>query len=229
MWRWFKITCWIGAVFLLGWIIFGRLPPQHSPLAPLSLSDPIGLATSYKLATFQTRPQVCFEFLDASRIKYTPLEDGSDDEPCGFRNSLRLDQSALPYNVNLDMTCPLTAALAVWERQSLVIQAAKEFEAPPRQVLSYGSFSCRRLYGRSTGDYSEHATGNAIDIRGVILADGTKITVLDHWGKKTPEGRLLKNIRDDACDLFGTVLGPEYNDAHADHFHFDMSQTGICR
>tara|TARA_Y100000052_G_scaffold23793_2_gene25753 strand:- start:14540 stop:15157 length:618 start_codon:yes stop_codon:yes gene_type:complete len=204
------------------------LPPEHSPFAPLSVSDPIGLATPYKLATFQTRPNTCFQFLDNSQIEYTRLDESEKGDPCGFYNALTLDQSALPYNATLSMTCPLTAALAIWERQSLVIRAAEEFDAPPRQVLSYGSFSCRRLYGRSTGRYSQHATGNAIDIQGIILADGTQITVLDHWGEESPEGRLLEAIRDDACELFGTVLGPEYNAAHADHFHFDMSQNRIC-
>ncbi|MBP6581207.1 MAG: extensin family protein, partial [Sphingorhabdus sp.] len=28
-----------------------------------------------------------------------------------------------------------------------------------------------------------------------------------------------------ACKRFGTVLGPDYNSAHANHFHFDMAQS----
>jgi hypothetical protein len=32
----------------------------------------------------------------------------------------------------------------------------------------------------------------------------------------------LRRIHDGACGIFGTVLGPEANDAHRDHFHFDM-------
>lgn len=32
----------------------------------------------------------------------------------------------------------------------------------------------------------------------------------------------LHRVHDDACDVFGTVLGPEANDAHRDHFHLDM-------
>ena len=32
----------------------------------------------------------------------------------------------------------------------------------------------------------------------------------------------VKAVHDDACQTFGTVLGPEANEAHKNHFHFDM-------
>jgi hypothetical protein len=32
----------------------------------------------------------------------------------------------------------------------------------------------------------------------------------------------VRTVHDEACDIFGTVLGPEANEAHKDHFHFDM-------
>ncbi|HEX2447579.1 MAG TPA: extensin family protein [Methyloceanibacter sp.] len=36
------------------------------------------------------------------------------------------------------------------------------------------------------------------------------------------KGEFVRMVHDDACQTFGTVLGPEANDAHKDHFHFDM-------
>jgi hypothetical protein len=39
-------------------------------------------------------------------------------------------------------------------------------------------------------------------------------------------------VRDKACDAFGTVLSPDYNAAHADHFHLDQADRGygaFCR
>lgn len=36
------------------------------------------------------------------------------------------------------------------------------------------------------------------------------------------QASFLRNVHRGACDHFGTVLGPEANDAHRDHFHFDM-------
>jgi hypothetical protein len=40
--------------------------------------------------------------------------------------------------------------------------------------------------------------------------------------KPTAEGRFLREVFKGGCATFGTVLGPEANDAHRDHFHFDM-------
>lgn len=227
--KWISISIWFAVFFAAGWYSIKRLPPQHNPFTPLSISHPIGFGTSTKISRFAAEPDTCFGFLDNSDIEYTRLVDAEPEQSCGFYNALTLNRSELPYSITLRMTCPLTSALMVWEKQSVIRKASDFFEAPPAKILSYGSYACRRKYGRSSGSYSEHATANAVDIKGVVLADGTQISVLEHWGKDTEKGRFLKTIRDDACDVFGTVLGPEYNDAHADHFHFDMSASGICR
>ncbi len=45
------------------------------------------------------------------------------------------------------------------------------------------------------------------------------------------KGEFVKSVHDDACHTFGTVLGPEANEAHKDHFHFDMKarrRAAIC-
>jgi hypothetical protein len=48
---------------------------------------------------------------------------------------------------------------------------------------------------------------------------------------KTRESAFLKRLHSGACAMFGTVLGPEANDAHRDHFHFDVKERrrrGVC-
>src|SRR5690606_5736625 len=49
----------------------------------------------------------------------------------------------------------------------------------------------------------------------------------------TKEATFLKRLHDGSCNLFATVLGPEANEAHRDHFHLDMkvrrSSRGICQ
>ena len=228
--KWIGITFWALAFAGLIWFSFDRLPPQHNPLDKLAIDHPLGLATAGKLAAFQNKPDACFGFLEDSGVQFTQVDETPDSgsEDCGLYNALTLDQSDFPYSTTLQMTCALTGALVVWERQALIERAAEHFDSTPVKVLSFGSYACRRKYGRKTGDFSEHATGNAIDIKGIELADGRRITVLDDWGEDTEEGRFLKDLRDDSCRIFGTVLGPEYNDAHNNHFHFDMSQSGIC-
>ena len=41
----------------------------------------------------------------------------------------------------------------------------------------------------------------------------------------------VRKVHDDACSIFGTVLGPEANDAHKNHFHLDMKKrrrSALC-
>jgi hypothetical protein len=40
--------------------------------------------------------------------------------------------------------------------------------------------------------------------------------------KPTKEAQFLRAIHDGACREFGTVIGPEANDPHRNHFHLDL-------
>ncbi len=42
--------------------------------------------------------------------------------------------------------------------------------------------------------------------------------------KPGPRGQFLREIHEAACATFGTVLGPEANEAHRNHFHLDMAK-----
>lgn len=82
-------------------------------------------------------------------------------------------------------------------------------------------YACRSRNSQPGARISEHAKGRAIDISAFILADGTRISVLDGWNGK--DGRLLRRLHASACGPFGTVLGPEADRHHQDHFHFDVA------
>jgi hypothetical protein len=41
--------------------------------------------------------------------------------------------------------------------------------------------------------------------------------------KTSVEANFLRRLHRGACGTFGTVLGPEANEAHRDHFHFDLA------
>jgi hypothetical protein len=46
-----------------------------------------------------------------------------------------------------------------------------------------------------------------------------------------PKSRFLKSVHKTACNIFGTTLGPEANEAHRNHFHLDMfprRRRGYC-
>jgi hypothetical protein len=101
------------------------------------------------------------------------------------------------------------------------------------RIETFGSYACRRLYSRTSGQWSEHARANAIDIAGFRLADGRRITVARDWTDGA-QGAFLHRVRDGGCRLFATTLSPDYNAAHRDHLHLDQAARGafgwgVCR
>lgn len=129
-------------------------------------------------------------------------------------------------------TCAVAIALELWRKDSVEPQAREIFGSEVARIEHLGAFSCRRLYARDEGPWSEHATGNAIDIVAVVLKDGTRISVLDDWnGENAAKPLFLRRVRDGACRVFSTVLSPDYNAAHRDHLHLDMAGrwSGVCR
>jgi hypothetical protein len=91
------------------------------------------------------------------------------------------------------------------------------------QIRVIGTYSCRNRNSASTGRLSEHAFGNAVDIAAFRMHDGREITVLNDWNTRDGGAR-LKRLWRAACGPFGTVLGPEANRFHRDHFHFDTAR-----
>lgn len=85
------------------------------------------------------------------------------------------------------------------------------------------SYSCRTRNNKRGAKLSEHAKGRAVDIGGFTLADGSSFSVLKGWRDKT-FGPILKTMHKGACGRFGTVLGPNSDRYHQDHFHFDTAQ-----
>ena len=219
----------IGALFLAGraWLADH---PQHNPWAPLDLRDPPGWATQRKLAALRSDPAECHAVLERSGVAFTAL-DPAGEGAC--RREDRTVLSAAPLAPSaLPTTCAVGAAFVVWLRQGVQPAAEAILGAPVTRIEHFGAYSCRRLYGREQGRWSEHATGNAIDVAAFVLADGRRISVLGDGKGNGDEARFLREARAQACGVFGTVLSPDYNAAHADHFHLDQARRnfgGVCR
>ena len=186
------------------------------------------------------------------------------------------------------VNCAMTAALHDWLTKVAQPAARETFGAPIIKLTGTSGYACRNRNGAAVGPISEHAFGNAVDVSGVVLADGRAVAVLKDWGPvrqagkapapaaaaapKVPDGlarsqtkkdvatlaqgrsalggpagseaaakeaapeptketTFLKRLHDGACGLFGTVLGPDANEEHRDHLHFDLKgrkRAGIC-
>lgn len=204
------------------------LAPQNRPFAELDLEHPIGVFTRMRLANLNGMPTVCRQTIAASPLEVEPVE-GVEEGFCHLRDAVSLTRSLHPYSQTTRITCPLAAALYVWEREIVAPAAQKHFGADVNRIEVMGTYQCRRVYGRRTGAVSNHALGAAIDIGGFRLADGRIVSVLRHWSGDTPQARFLHEVRDGACKVFQTVLSPDYNAAHRNHFHLDMGRGALCR
>jgi hypothetical protein len=203
--------------------------PEHNPWAPLNLNEPPGWATRAKLARLKDDVTECRAVLERSEVAFTALEP-TGEGPCARPDRTRLGRYPLAPDTP-PVTCPVAAALEIWRRDSVVPAARRIMGSELKRIEHLGAFSCRRMYGGSAGPWSEHATANAIDIAGFLLEDGTRISLLKDWQGDGPKARFLRTVRDGACGSFATVLSPDYNAAHANHFHLDQDDrwTGVCR
>ena len=203
--------------------------PEHNPWAPLDLNDPKGWATQRKILALRNDVPACRATLERSGVAFRALEPAGEGE---CRREDRIQLSAFPLSPGTPATtCPVAVAIELWKRDTLDPAAEKFFGSSVARVEHFGAYSCRRMYGRDEGPWSEHATANAIDIAGFVLEDRTRISVLSDWRGEGDKQRFLREVRDGACEAFSTVLSPNYNAAHADHLHFDMDRrwTSVCR
>ena len=203
--------------------------PEHDPWAPLDLRHPSGWATAMKLRALKGDVGQCHAVLARSQVAFSELP-AMGEGPCTRSDRTRLDRYPLAPSPP-PTTCAVALALQLWQRDTLMPEAEAIFGSRVARIEHLGAYSCRRLYGRDEGPWSEHATGNAIDIGAVVLEDGTRIRVLEDWNGGGNKARFLRRIRDGACRAFSTVLSPDYNAAHRDHFHLDMAGRwgGVCR
>ncbi|MEY4546197.1 MAG: hypothetical protein RL685_2392 [Pseudomonadota bacterium] len=117
------------------------------------------------------------------------------------------------------------------------------YDRPPSAILVAASYGCRSVRGKQRR-LSEHALGNAIDIKGFrfapargasarglpsALKDGFDVRIDQHWkargsAVRRRHARFLEELTSALLehDTFRTLLGPAHRD-HSDHLHFDMA------
>jgi hypothetical protein len=228
-----RLVGWTAALALLGLAAFllwtvarGRLPDV--PWTPLDLGETPGLFTGRKLVSLADAPGRCRTLLTRAGVRYervAPLRAGPS---CGYSAAVRL-RSDGARQIALDpreppISCPIAAATAMWEWSVVQPAARKYLGTSVTRIEHLGSYNCRPIAGST--NWSQHATANAIDIAGFQFADGRRLTILADWQGNGPEATFLRKVRSGACDLYATVLSPDYNAAHRDHLHLDQAQRG---
>ncbi|WP_424965191.1 extensin family protein [Dinoroseobacter sp. S375] len=150
---------------------------------------------------------------------------------CGVRNAVQVvEVEGVRLSTASTMTCEAAEALRRWVDTG-VKPAVKRTGGGVAELRVAAHYSCRTRNHKVGAKISEHGKGKAIDISAIMLKDGTAITVLKGWDDRK-QGRMLRQMHQAACGPFGTVLGPEADRYHKDHFHFDVARyrSGLyCR
>jgi len=227
--RWFVVPTLLAIAIIEGKDAFDRRP-QDFPWTTFELDQPTGRFTAAKIAALGEDPRQCRALLAATGVRDRAAPGRNAGPSCGFDDGIFIlpggarDSRLIP--AGLVTSCPVASALLLWDERVIQPAAAEELGARVTAILHAGSYNCRRINGAEAGNWSQHATADALDVLGFRLADRRTISVLRDWRGDTPAARFLRRVRDGGCRLFTTVLSPDYNAVHRDHLHLDTADRG---
>jgi len=142
---------------------------------------------------------------------------------CVIKNPVKVSEvDGITLTREVLIGCEAAESLYGWVRKSAKPVVGRQGGGLAKIQMIAG-YSCRNRNSAKSGKLSEHAKGKAVDIAGFILKDGTILSVKRDW-HSAAKGRTLKKLHKTACGPFGTVLGPNANRFHQDHFHFDVAR-----
>jgi len=124
------------------------------------------------------------------------------------------------------LRCPMIPQVDRWISYEVAPAALRIYGSPLTELKIAGSYACRPMNHKSGATLSEHGHANALDVSGFVLADGRTISVKRDWRGSQQNRAFLREVQSGACRHFTTVLSPDYDRAHHDHFHVDLARRG---
>lgn len=142
---------------------------------------------------------------------------------CGLSDGVRVTSvSGVVLSTPAIIDCTTAKALNTWVKDT-VQPTVKRRGGGVSSLKVAAHYACRTRNNRPGAKVSEHGRGRAIDISALRLKDGSELRVLGGW-RNSSTGPILKKLHRGACGPFGTVLGPNADRYHQDHFHFDTAR-----
>ncbi|GAB4484260.1 MAG: extensin family protein [Erythrobacter tepidarius] len=217
------------------------MPGVSSGAAPGKASAPVG-GQARPATRVTSAPQgfpasmeerSCLADLGASGARFERLPDTYAAPGCNKLGTVQLsalagDRTTFGVSNLGPVRCAVAKVFGDWARYGVDRAAREILGSPIARIETMGSYACRKVAG--TERLSAHARAEAIDVSGFVLADGRRIVLKRDWnGGDAATREFLRVVHKSACKRFGTVLGPEYNAAHEDHFHLEGTGPKFCR
>ncbi|UDL94835.1 extensin family protein [Lichenihabitans sp. PAMC28606] len=165
---------------------------------------------------------VCAALFSSGKVVARASEPVSGPGGCGMAAPIELSAVLVSPGVRVAfeppvaINCALGAVVADWVRDDLVPTFEKAGK-PLRALSSTSGYACRGRNHVSGAKLSEHGRGDAMDVGGFKVADGSMI------GVKQSGTPVLADVKQTACLRFRTVLGPGSDGYHESHMHVDLA------
>lgn len=144
---------------------------------------------------------------------------------CGGPDMVRLEAVILPDRTRVPlkpagtMRCAMATAVADWIRTDMA-PLATSLGTKLLELDNFDSFDCRGRNRVVGAKLSEHGRANALDVRGLKLANGRSIALTERNTPREQREAVLHSV----CTRFTTVLGPGSDGYHEDHIHLDIAE-----
>ena len=174
-------------------------------------------------AATTSEPSVCQQQL-GEIATFEPLSPVTGANGCGVEDLVRLSAVTTKEKKRLAITppvmlgCPMAEALANWLRDD-VVDIAATLGSPLTGIVSGQGYQCRGVNGIAGARTSQHGRGLAMDLRAIVLANGTSANPTDTTFPKD----FRERIKASACARFTTVLGPGSDGHHDIYIHLDVA------
>jgi hypothetical protein len=129
------------------------------------------------------------------------------------------DKTRVPLKPGGTMRCSMATAVADWIRTDMAPMAAS-LGTRLIELDNFDSFDCRGRNRVVGAKMSEHGRANALDLRGLKLANGQSIALTERGTPRELREKVLLSV----CTRFSTVLGPGSDGYHEDHIHIDLAE-----
>ncbi|KQT70031.1 hypothetical protein ASG54_05885 [Aureimonas sp. Leaf460] len=212
--------------------LLSRAPPRRV-LRPAELPGR-GALEREAPSGYQPMPaaeQMCRRQLAKLGVRFVDVSSIGTGQNCGIDHPVKITEiaSGIAMRPAATLNCAAALRVAEWMRDEVKPAARWKLLKRPTAVINASSYRCSRIAGSRS--ISEHASGNALDVAGFGFADGSVVAVEKKGFFDFREKAFQGAVRKSACEYFGTVLGPGYNRAHADHLHLDAKQRRrtVCK
>lgn len=207
------------------------LPPAKISPVPPVVAPPVPVAPPAPVAIERPADPTCLATLKVKGVDFESVPQPPGLPACIVvqpvkLKSIQMDGFVLKLPEQPTFNCVFALRFASWLQESGGPLAAVKEGSSLTQLNTGPGYQCRGRNGDISAKISEHGFGNAVDIERMKFADGKVFLVHDALDATTEAYETLKALRASACGTFSTVLGPGANEAHREHFHFDLAVRG---